>query len=379
MKKAFAISLAIITALTATAFYALSESLYWFDAVIYDDSFSDGSIDIEYLEEVVPSSRYGTGCVPYVIESWEEYDRIFTPDPNDPDLERDEDFYDTHVTAIIHAWAPTLGHSYEVTAIGRDNGILTIHYTCILPSGACPDAVQSTIIAVTFNRKDFEGSVSVSLVPTLEYQGAIEFKAHHFDDGHFGEEYYDGKDWQHLMYGRFNEPTIITDAEALAAIVNASGSDGFAEYADKFDSDYFEQGALLVQFAPAPDRPTEYFVERVTVFAETELALVYTYTEGIADAIQESVIVVEVSKADIENCEYTYASVARKLNTTLGDVDGNGFVEPYDYIYAKRVYFGTLTLEGEMLARADVNSDGIVDQYDYVLIKRIYFGTYRVG
>ncbi len=377
MKKALAILLAIITAFTATAFYALSESLYWFDAVIYGDSFSDGSINIEYLESVAPSSRYGTGCVPYIIESWEEYDRIFIPDPDNSDGERDEVFYDTHATAIIHAWAPTLGHNYEVTAIGRDNGILTIHYTCILPSGAAPDAVQSTIIAVTFNREDFEGSVSVSLVPTLEYQGAIEFKAHQFDDGHFGEEYYDGKDWQYLMYGSFNEPTIITDAEALAAIVNASGSDDFAEYAGKLDSDYFEQGALLVQFAPAPDRPTEYFVERVTVLDETELALVYTYTEGVSDAIQESVIVVEVNKADVENCEYTYASVARKLNI-VGDVDGNGFIEPYDYIYAKRAYFGTLALEGEMLARADANSDGIVDQYDYILIKRIYFGTYRV-
>ena len=59
-----------------------------------------------------------------------------------------------------------------------------------------------------------------------------------------------------------------------------------------------------------------------------------------------------------------------------GDVDGSGNIEVYDYLYAKRHYFGTLILEGEQFTRADVNRDGIVDQYDYILIKRIYFGTY---
>ena len=59
-----------------------------------------------------------------------------------------------------------------------------------------------------------------------------------------------------------------------------------------------------------------------------------------------------------------------------GDANGDGKLDQFDYIYVKRTYFGTLSLNSEQYNRCDVNKDGTVNQYDYVLIKRAYFGTY---
>ena len=59
-----------------------------------------------------------------------------------------------------------------------------------------------------------------------------------------------------------------------------------------------------------------------------------------------------------------------------GDANGDGVLDQFDYIIAKRIYFGTLAVTDEQRARADVNRDGVNDQFDYILIKRAYFGTY---
>ncbi|MBR6563635.1 MAG: DUF4855 domain-containing protein [Clostridia bacterium] len=62
----------------------------------------------------------------------------------------------------------------------------------------------------------------------------------------------------------------------------------------------------------------------------------------------------------------------------VGDVNGDGAIDQYDYILVKRHYFGTRILKGDETVRADVNYDGSVNQYDYILIKRHYFGTYEI-
>ncbi|MBO5786530.1 MAG: hypothetical protein J6R45_04320 [Clostridia bacterium] len=62
----------------------------------------------------------------------------------------------------------------------------------------------------------------------------------------------------------------------------------------------------------------------------------------------------------------------------LGDINGDGNINQYDYILVMREYFDTYTLDEKQTKRADTNFDGTVNQYDYVLIKRHYFDTYRL-
>ena len=62
----------------------------------------------------------------------------------------------------------------------------------------------------------------------------------------------------------------------------------------------------------------------------------------------------------------------------LGDVNGDGEIDQYDYILVKRHFFETLKLDSSQLIRADVNMDGCVDQYDYLLLKRHHFGTFVI-
>lgn len=62
----------------------------------------------------------------------------------------------------------------------------------------------------------------------------------------------------------------------------------------------------------------------------------------------------------------------------LGDVNGDGEIDQYDYILVKRHFFETLKLDSSQLIRADVNMDGYVDQYDYLLLKRHHFGTFVI-
>ncbi|MBR6563404.1 MAG: S8 family serine peptidase [Clostridia bacterium] len=60
---------------------------------------------------------------------------------------------------------------------------------------------------------------------------------------------------------------------------------------------------------------------------------------------------------------------------TKGDVDGDGYVDQYDYIACRRIYFGTLTPTEAQLDAADVNGDGEVDTFDVTMISRYYNRT----
>ena len=62
-----------------------------------------------------------------------------------------------------------------------------------------------------------------------------------------------------------------------------------------------------------------------------------------------------------------------------GDINGNGIIDSMDYVYAKRVYYGTYKVENaEFQATAVSNGESVVSM-DYVYIKRHYFGTYNLS
>ncbi len=63
----------------------------------------------------------------------------------------------------------------------------------------------------------------------------------------------------------------------------------------------------------------------------------------------------------------------------MGDVDGDGTVTSYDYIYVKRHFFETYTLEGLFYNAALVSEKDELNVLDYVFVKRHYFGTYSIS
>ena len=65
-----------------------------------------------------------------------------------------------------------------------------------------------------------------------------------------------------------------------------------------------------------------------------------------------------------------------------GDIDNNGVLDADDYIFLKRIYFGTAKFSAYpeyCELRCDVNCDGVVDADDYICLKRAYFGNYKIS
>lgn len=62
-----------------------------------------------------------------------------------------------------------------------------------------------------------------------------------------------------------------------------------------------------------------------------------------------------------------------------GDVNCNGIIDSMDYVYAKRVYYGTYKVENARFYATAVSNGEKVGSMDYVYIKRHYFGTYDLS
>ncbi len=55
----------------------------------------------------------------------------------------------------------------------------------------------------------------------------------------------------------------------------------------------------------------------------------------------------------------------------LGDVNGDGKINMFDYMLVKSIYFDKYTPDSAEFARADINADGKVNMFDYVLVKNV--------
>lgn len=62
----------------------------------------------------------------------------------------------------------------------------------------------------------------------------------------------------------------------------------------------------------------------------------------------------------------------------LGDINGDGDINAYDYIYCKRAVLKTIKLNDVQSTSADVNQDGNINSYDYILIKRHVMKTFVI-
>ena len=58
-----------------------------------------------------------------------------------------------------------------------------------------------------------------------------------------------------------------------------------------------------------------------------------------------------------------------------GDVTGDGRITSADYLQIKRIFSGTLTLDGAYAVAADADSDGKVDSADYLKLKECFEGS----
>lgn len=63
----------------------------------------------------------------------------------------------------------------------------------------------------------------------------------------------------------------------------------------------------------------------------------------------------------------------------MGDVDGDGTVTSYDYLFIKRHFMGTYNLKDVYFQAGNIGGGDKLDVVDYVLIKRAYFGTYFIA
>ncbi len=62
----------------------------------------------------------------------------------------------------------------------------------------------------------------------------------------------------------------------------------------------------------------------------------------------------------------------------IGDVDGSGEIDQFDYLLVKGAYFNTYALDPQQKKAADIDGNGQIDQFDYLCIKRAYFNTYTI-
>lgn len=391
MKRCFALILAITLVFSLIPSMALSLSVpvpesYWFDYCVFSNTEDGFLINTEYLESVgCYPSKYGAGCIPLVIESYEELDKVlpyYEPDYSEDDLippggARNPFFFDEHYIVFIYAYSPTPGYKYRVDKVNYYNDTTFIEYTCTEPDGEFPTILGFDLIEITLLRENAPEDIeNIKLSVNFEYENS---QTPPFEIIELSTENIiidiDPKNY----YGKGATPRLVTSPEELDDL-DIAGVDK-----DTFDyliSDYklfFDYYDILLFTAYSPAQTVKYDITHTYLTdngAESIMSVFATYDNSTAfDLATQYTLIAVILEKELSSSVDSF-KLYMTPSVRCGDVDGSGNIEVYDYLYAKRHYFGTLILEGEQFARADVNRDGVVDQYDYILIKRIYFGTY---
>ncbi len=60
---------------------------------------------------------------------------------------------------------------------------------------------------------------------------------------------------------------------------------------------------------------------------------------------------------------------------TKGDLNGDGYVDQFDYTVCRQIYMEVITPSSAQLDAGDVNNDGVVDMFDVLIIQNFYYQT----
>lgn len=86
----------------------------------------------------------------------------------------------------------------------------------------------------------------------------------------------------------------------------------------------------------------------------------------------------DIEKAAAGVGAYVKIVVPEEPEYVLGDANGDGVIDKFDYILVKRAVMKTLTLNETQSKAADVNKNGEVEKFDYVLVKRHVMKTFVI-
>lgn len=110
--------------------------------------------------------------------------------------------------------------------------------------------------------------------------------------------------------------------------------------------------------------------------SKSDLSAALQYAETVADS--KTSMPGDYTKAIMRLRETMGIADPPKGEGSLGDIDGNGLVEAYDYVLLKWHILGFLKLPEDWLVFADIDRNGQVEAFDYMLLKRHILGSYRI-
>jgi len=126
-------------------------------------------------------------------------------------------------------------------------------------------------------------------------------------------------------------------------------------------------GAEEITFKPEITDGKLYGIPENTTVANAKAA----FPKTIFELIDETDLIATGKKVRINGNELTAV--------VMGDLDGNGKLDPNDYLLLRRAFLGTADLEGVYLEAAGVAVGEEITPLDYMLLKRAYFGTYNLN
>ncbi len=95
----------------------------------------------------------------------------------------------------------------------------------------------------------------------------------------------------------------------------------------------------------------------------------------VGDALYTSGL--NIKKSTAELASYIWFD-EKPSNTVLGDVNGNGKIDTFDYLLVRSQILGLTKLNAQQEAAADVTKDGKINTYDYMIIRSHILGLTEI-